>query len=1818
MKLQNKLVLLFIIYNYSIVLGQQCLSSGCSNLVTNYPNCAVMYTTNTNWNAVGSVFNGGEYAYFDVIQGSTYQWTTCNTYGGSQSGDAQLTLKSMSNSNICYSDNSGLSACPYAPYISWTATFTGQVKVLVSLYSCQNTSVALAILVWRRTNSCSNITAPSTFSSSSTSTSITLNWNAIPGATSYVIYDCNSCDAYLTSVTTNTVTFSGLQPSSPYQLKVMAINGSCNSVKSACQNITTQSSCATPFSQANSISFSNVGSDQLTLGWSSGSGTNRIVVAKSGSSILGTPSDGSSYTSNSTFGSGSTINSNEYVLYNGTGSSATVYGLSPSTTYYFRIFEYNCTGSTTKYNTSTASNNPRNQTTLCNSSISPTSKLNVGRLGGSFSISVSANSTCSWTAQSNDSWISITSGGSGTGNGTCNYSVSQNNTGSIRNGSIYIANRTFDVKQFAPPIADFTANKNSFNAGEQVNLYDNSSNEPSTWSWTVSGGNQYVSSSLNAQNIQFNLTNPGSYKVSLTVGNNSGTDTKEVIGFITVKSVQGVPVNPSGTFVIQKNYQKVLLDPIQLGTGTYTYAHTDFTIPVIGNNLDFTRYYNSFNNTRNGSLGYGWSHSYNYSIQNLGDSVWDLYYPDGHSARFIPIYNSGGLSFPLYGGTYDSLIKTSQGDYWMYTKERHVYKFDNNGRFYQLDNPNGNQVALTYSGNNLTAIMGSGGRALLLGYNTNSQIISVQAPSGRLYKYSYDGNGNLTYVIAPKGDTIQFTYTSTHQMLIVVNGLGNTIVSNTYSSQNRVISQADGNNKVTQITYNSPSYGITKATLPDNSILTYHHDSFYRVIKTVDALGKISTTSYDDNNNSDSILNEKSQLTINQYDKFGNLLVQNLPGNKTFLSSFNQFQKITSLTDPKNQTTLFIYNTIGNLIQIHFPNNSENYFDYNTNGTLKFSVKANGDSTYYFYNSSGDITQVKTPTGIKLYTYDADGRPMTAKDENGNTTTFTYDNNNNIITITDALGKSILFTYDSDNQLITYTDKKGYITRYFYDKKGNKIASRNPLQEVDSFYYDVRDNLIRWKDANGNNTTYTYDANSRKTQMTNSAGSIKYEYDDLGNITKITDPANHSVNFDYNIYNYIASTTNALSKTNAMSYDKVGNITEFTNFRNKTKGFSYNSLNQLTQVIDVDNENTQYQYNQNGNLNQLKDANNHIQNFIYGKSDRLASYTDAANNSYSMVYDSVGNIRTINKPKGNISQNYDALNRLVQSTLSSGDIYTYVYDANYNITSASNNLGTTQFIYDSLNRMVRYIDPFNKQVSYKYNAVGSITVIVYPGNDTVKYTYDNANRLTTVKDWKNNIFTYTYDSAGNVKRLLYPNGIRCDYLYDAINRITSKMTYLPSNAVLYGQQYNYFDDSVRETRFGSFPSTLEKKRFKYQYRSDDALLSDSLITYANDSNGNRIKEVQGNDTTRYTYTTDQLLSSYVKGTLNVTYGYDAFGHRLTRTQGTNQTRFVLNVNSPLSFVLQTTDGAGNKKASYVYGLGLLESIDSAGKELFYHFDSRHNAIAISDKNDSIKATYTYTLYGTLTNQTGTLTQPFTFLGEFGVEQENNSWYYIRARYYDTNTGRFLSKDPLFGDEFDPQTLNRYIYSMNNPLEMFDATGLSGNKDYDFMDYASSIASIFKNLSKTPQNEFSIKMENIFKTFAGKNALRVFEVREYTYKLYNYYYEIENTINAFMKGDISQNQALGRIMLSVGKILPYSSSLISMKAEVNDLANAFMERRISDEEFYFGIFNSSMNAFLPGWSQLNSLSNKILNGYANGLNYVGDKLGGVIYNIFYKK
>ncbi|KEY18799.1 T9SS sorting signal type C domain-containing protein [Kaistella antarctica] len=104
-----------------------------------------------------------------------------------------------------------------------------------------------------------------------------------------------------------------------------------------------------PTAQSTLLKFTNITANSFNINWTKGNGANRIVVIRSGSAVNAAPVDGTAYTANPIFGSGSQIGTGNYVVYAGTANAVSVTGLSGATTYYVSVYEYNGTGPTANY-----------------------------------------------------------------------------------------------------------------------------------------------------------------------------------------------------------------------------------------------------------------------------------------------------------------------------------------------------------------------------------------------------------------------------------------------------------------------------------------------------------------------------------------------------------------------------------------------------------------------------------------------------------------------------------------------------------------------------------------------------------------------------------------------------------------------------------------------------------------------------------------------------------------------------------------------------------------------------------------------------------------------------------------------------------------------------------------------------------------------------------------------------------------------------------------------------------------------------------------------------------------------------------------------------------------------------------------------------------------------------------------------------------------------------------------------------------------------------------------------------------------------------
>lgn len=223
----------------------------------------------------------------------------------------------------------------------------------------------------------------------------------------------------------------------------------------------------------------------------------------------------------------------------------------------------------------------------------------------------------------------------------------------------------------------------------------------------------------------------------------------------------------------------------------------------------------------------------------------------------------------------------------------------------------------------------------------------------------------------------------------------------------------------------------------------------------------------------------------------------------------------------------------------------------------------------------------------------------------------------------------------------------------------------------------------------------------------------------------------------------------------------------------------------------------------------------------------------------------------------------------------------------------------------------------------------------------------------------------------------------------------------------------------------------------FTYDANDRLVQAGDIVYTYDANGNTLQAHAPTGDTVYTYdAAGHLLSAQTPHTL-VRYTYDAVGHRVGASQNGRETRFLVDTNRLYAQVLEEQDDQGALVARYVYGPELL-SQERGGVTTYAHADGLGSIRLLSDAAGTITDTYTYEAFGTPLQTTGTTDQRYRFTGE--AYESELELYYMRARYYQPSTGRFVTMDPWLGNRARPLSLHKYLYASANPVTFRDPSG----------------------------------------------------------------------------------------------------------------------------------------------------------------------------------
>lgn len=456
------------------------------------------------------------------------------------------------------------------------------------------------------------------------------------------------------------------------------------------------------------------------------------------------------------------------------------------------------------------------------------------------------------------------------------------------------------------------------------------------------------------------------------------------------------------------------------------------------------------------------------------------------------------------------------------------------------------------------------------------------------------------------------------------------------------------------------------------------------------------------------------------------------------------------------------------------------------------------------------------------------------------------------------------------------------------------------------------------------------------------------------------------------------------------------------------------------------------------------------------------------------AYDAAGNLVALTHFNGvTTTYSYDALNRLTSRVTPGEPAVSFAYTATGKRATMVDGSGTTTYAYDAMDRLATKATP-EGTLNYGYDAASNVASIV--SNDAngvlVSYVYDQLNRLSTVTDSRlqgSQTTTYTYDPASNLGTVTYANGVESAMTYDALNRISGLSTqstgylyqrgpsgHLTGATELNGRTLTWNYDSIYRLTNESIASDPTNNNGSVSYSldpvgnrlSDSSTISginsvagtfnadDELSTETYDANGNTLST--GGKS--FTYDGENHLTSMNGGAVTIV--YDGDGNRVAKTVNGVTTKFLVDDLNPTGYpqvVEELVGGAVTRQ--YTYGLQRISEnqiVSNTWMQSFYDYDGGGNVRQLTDVTGAVTDTYEYDAFGNALTTTGTTRNVYLYRGE--QYDPDLGLYYLRARYYNSNTGRFMSRDPQDGQPEDSASLHKYLYADGDPVNLMDPTG----------------------------------------------------------------------------------------------------------------------------------------------------------------------------------
>ncbi|GGT65671.1 RHS repeat-associated core domain-containing protein [Streptomyces purpureus] len=798
----------------------------------------------------------------------------------------------------------------------------------------------------------------------------------------------------------------------------------------------------------------------------------------------------------------------------------------------------------------------------------------------------------------------------------------------------------------------------------------------------------------------------------------------------------------------------------------------------------------------------------------------------------------------------------------------------------------------------------------------------------------------------------------------------------------------DRHGNTTKITrLGGPKGDITQLTTPGGRWVAFGYDSDHRIVSAKDNTGRATAYTYDTSGRLETVTDPAGKVSRYTYDGTTN--------------------RIATATDARG----IVYMT--------------NTFD--ANGRVKEQTLTEGQKYAFEYTqtAAGKVTSstVTEPGGaVRRVEFDADGYGIKDTQAHGTslarTTTYTRAaTSHRIDAVTDPYGRRTKITYDANGHITSTTELDG-----------TPQARTTGTAVFDGPY----DQPTKVTDSLGNTTLLGYDANGNLDTVTDPEGRVtKADFNSFGQLTSLTTADGATTQYTYRHHDLLA-VKDAEGRTSSQFVDAAGRPTTVTDATGSASTVGYDKLNQPRTVTDQLGQALSLGYDDNGNLTTLTDARGNATTWTYDQADRPKTATDPYGSTAGFEYHQGGRLAKVTNRVGQVATaEYDLLGR--PKTVKYGvDIagqaestVTYAYDAvDLPKTVSDTKAGTQSFTYDAYDRPKSVTGPTGT-IGYDYDGADRRSQMTAAGVTTT-YGYDKSSILTSVKTGTQHI-GFGLDAVGREQTATLPSGITRTTGYDKTGTINSIAYTRGESAV--GDLTYLRDARGQQIRLtGTLASVaLPAAETGSVFGKDNRVTTFNGRTFTYDNEG-QLKD-DGKNT--YTFNPRGQLTGVTKnGGPAASFGYDPLGTRISKTLGGATTKFLTDASNPHIEQNNTGQTTATVAAS---GLDQYLTRTENGQTQTYLTDALGTVVGLANPDGTIATRYTYDPYGQPTATGAASTNPYTFTGR---ESDGTGLLHYRNRYYDPETGRFISQDPIG----HAGGTNLYQYALSSPTTYTDPSG----------------------------------------------------------------------------------------------------------------------------------------------------------------------------------